>query len=208
MLATLQVCPPLETSPHIPSHSITQVSLSFDDTWDLKYSNLPPHHIRRSLQFGCARDSWVFMQMAFPAFCATYMPFPFVLYASQSPNLHSTYMCKESQSLWLLSRTRLSKYVTHVTCHTRDWIRQCVPNRRKIGRGRYHTGLRWQRLIWSASAFGHLYMDLIQHISLGCWDQWSGRFLGVIGWDPSVCKSNRLHVDILRFSFIKLGYIL
>ena len=29
----------------------------------------------------------------------------------------------------------------------------------------------------------------------------------VIGWDPSVCKSNRLHVDILRFSFTKLGYI-
>ena len=38
--------------------------------------------------------------------------------------------------------------------------------------------------------------------------QWSGRFLGITGWDPSVCKSNRLHVDILRFSFIKLGYIL
>jgi hypothetical protein len=38
---------------------------------------------------------------------------------------------------------------------------------------------------------------------------WSGRFLGIIiGWDPSVCKSKRLHVDILRFSFIKLGYIL
>jgi hypothetical protein len=29
--------------------------------------------------------------------------------------------------------------------------------------------------------------------------------LGIIGWDPSVRKSNRLHVDILRFSFIKLG---
>jgi hypothetical protein len=39
-------------------------------------------------------------------------------------------------------------------------------------------------------------------------NQWSGRFLGTIGWDPSVRKSNRLHVDILRFSFIKLGYIL
>ena len=39
--------------------------------------------------------------------------------------------------------------------------------------------------------------------------QWSGRFLVIIiGWDPSVCKSSRLHVDILRFSFIKLGYIL
>ena len=38
--------------------------------------------------------------------------------------------------------------------------------------------------------------------------QWSGRILGIIGWDPSICKSNRSHVDILRFSFIKLGYIL
>ena len=38
--------------------------------------------------------------------------------------------------------------------------------------------------------------------------QRSGRILGIIGWDPSVCKSNRLHVDILRFPFIKLGYIL
>ena len=34
-------------------------------------------------------------------------------------------------------------------------------------------------------------------------------FFGIItGWEPSVCKSNRLHVDILWFSFIKLGYIL
>ena len=37
-----------------------------------------------------------------------------------------------------------------------------------------------------------------------------GRFLGItIGWDdPSLCKSNRwLHVDILRFSFIKIYFI-
>ena len=39
--------------------------------------------------------------------------------------------------------------------------------------------------------------------------QWLGRFLGIItGWFPSVCKSNRLHVDIHRFSFIKLGLTL
>ena len=38
--------------------------------------------------------------------------------------------------------------------------------------------------------------------------QWSGRFLVITSWDPSVCKSNQLHVDILWFSFIKLGYIL
>ena len=34
------------------------------------------------------------------------------------------------------------------------------------------------------------------------------RFLGITGGDPCFCKSNRLHVDIIRFSFIKLGYIL
>ena len=38
--------------------------------------------------------------------------------------------------------------------------------------------------------------------------QWLGRFLGITGWDPSVCKFNMLHVDILRVSFIKFGYIL
>ena len=30
---------------------------------------------------------------------------------------------------------------------------------------------------------------------------------GDFGGDPSVSKSNRLHVDILRFFFIKLGYV-
>ena len=35
--------------------------------------------------------------------------------------------------------------------------------------------------------------------------QWLGRFLGITGWDPSVCKSNRLHVHILQVSFTKLG---
>ena len=38
-------------------------------------------------------------------------------------------------------------------------------------------------------------------------NQWLGRFLGITGWEPSFCKSNRLHVDICQFSFIKLGYI-
>ena len=28
-----------------------------------------------------------------------------------------------------------------------------------------------------------------------------GEILGIIGWDPSVCKSNRLHVDTLRFLY-------
>ena len=40
-------------------------------------------------------------------------------------------------------------------------------------------------------------------------EQWEGRFLGnIIGWDPSVCKSNQFRVDNLWFSFFKLGYIL
>ena len=38
--------------------------------------------------------------------------------------------------------------------------------------------------------------------------QWSGRFVGTAGYDPTVCKSNRLHVHILWYSIIKLGYIL
>ena len=38
--------------------------------------------------------------------------------------------------------------------------------------------------------------------------QWSGSILGIVGWDCSVCKFIQLHVDILRFSFMRLGYIL
>ena len=33
-------------------------------------------------------------------------------------------------------------------------------------------------------------------------EQSSGRFLGITGWDPSVCTSNRLHVHIIQLSFI------
>ena len=39
-------------------------------------------------------------------------------------------------------------------------------------------------------------------------EYWPVQWSGIIGWDPSVCKCNRLHVDILWFSIIKLGYIL
>ena len=35
-----------------------------------------------------------------------------------------------------------------------------------------------------------------------------GKFLGIVGHDPSDSKSNRLHVDIFRFCFIPLRYIL
>jgi hypothetical protein len=52
--------------------------------------------------------------------------------------------------------------------------------------------------------------NFFEKVSSGyhCHHQWLGRFLGIIGWDPSVCKSNRWHVDIHRFFLIKLGYIL
>jgi hypothetical protein len=45
------------------------------------------------------------------------------------------------------------------------------------------------------------------HRIISSQQQWSGRFLGITIWDPSVCESklNRLHVDILRVFFIKLG---
>ena len=42
-------------------------------------------------------------------------------------------------------------------------------------------------------------------LSVGYYEQWSGGFLGITCWDPSVCKSNRLYVNILLFSFINLG---
>ena len=35
----------------------------------------------------------------------------------------------------------------------------------------------------------------------------SGRVLSIIGWDPSVCKSNRLHIDNFRFFYINWRYI-
>jgi hypothetical protein len=36
---------------------------------------------------------------------------------------------------------------------------------------------------------------------------WLGRFLRIIGWDPCACKSNQLHVHILRFFNINLRHI-
>jgi len=38
--------------------------------------------------------------------------------------------------------------------------------------------------------------------------QWSGRFLGIISWILMFASPTGLHVDILWFFFIKLGYIL
>ena len=59
--------------------------------------------------------------------------------------------------------------------------------------------------------FGHFVSGSHYYLitALGsCVKQWTGRFLGIITRTcPSVPKSNRLHVDILRFSFLKSGYI-
>ena len=54
----------------------------------------------------------------------------------------------------------------------------------------------------------HIRLGISQVIGYARLYQWPGRFLGITGWGLSVCKSNRLHVHILRISFIKLGYIL
>ena len=35
-----------------------------------------------------------------------------------------------------------------------------------------------------------------------------GKYLGIVGQDLSDSKSNRLHVDIFRFCFVRLKYIL
>ena len=39
-------------------------------------------------------------------------------------------------------------------------------------------------------------------------EQYLKRILDIIGWDPSVSKSNRLHVDIFQFFFTNLRCIL
>ena len=64
--------------------------------------------------------------------------------------------------------------------------------------------------IWTTNIRSLGFQDIRERVILWGFDiteQWSGRFLGITSWDPSVCKSKRLHVDILRFSYIKLGYI-
>ena len=44
------------------------------------------------------------------------------------------------------------------------------------------------------------------HLSIGvCLRAVFREILAITGWNPSVYKSNRLHVHILRFSFVKLG---
>ena len=62
-------------------------------------------------------------------------------------------------------------------------------------------------VIWSIFLY-HTIDGVFVRKKLVVLHQWSGRFLGIIDGDPSVCKSNWLRVDILWFSFIKLGYIL
>ena len=44
-------------------------------------------------------------------------------------------------------------------------------------------------------------------VQVECSNQCPGRFLDIIGRDPSVSKSNRLHVDMLHVSLINVRYI-
>ena len=60
----------------------------------------------------------------------------------------------------------------------------------------------------SDNALARLLVFVVGKWYWGLQVQWSGILLGIIGWAPSVCNSNRLHVDILRVSFIKVVYIL
>ena len=51
---------------------------------------------------------------------------------------------------------------------------------------------------------GHFWDTLLQmnHVTV------PGKFLGIVGQDPSDFTSNRLHVDIFRFLFIHLRHVL
>jgi hypothetical protein len=71
------------------------------------------------------------------------------------------------------------------------------------------NGWVWESNLFKFKILGKLLLVILEE-TYGNTPQihWSGRFLGIIGWDPSVCKSNRLHTDIIRFSLIKLGYLL
>jgi hypothetical protein len=100
-------------------------------------------------------------------------------------------------SIWLRTRSHMTSRTLYLRVHDHTtWCWRCV-----------------------GMSFGHFWaLTLLWSRLLACvwsdpypwcaWDHWSGKFLDIIGWDPSVCKSNRLHVEILWFSFIKLGYIL
>ena len=67
-----------------------------------------------------------------------------------------------------------------------------------------HTTTLLVKIVYSTTWF-----QIVPHTLIGIINQWLERFLGIItGWDPCVYKSNRLHVHVIRFSFIKLGYIL
>ena len=56
-----------------------------------------------------------------------------------------------------------------------------------------------KRVKWGTHYAGH--NDCMFHLV-------PGKFLGIVGQDPSDSQSNRVHVDILWFCFIHLRYIL
>ena len=68
-----------------------------------------------------------------------------------------------------------------------------------------YINITWGNSRYFALGWGGSTWQWARFLALWSGTQWSGRFLGITGWAPIVCKSNRLHVDILRFSFIISG---
>ena len=94
--------------------------------------------------------------------------------------------------------------------HT-TWCWRCVGTafgHFSFGLSQFHGHGSWLVCEVAQSRSGYSF-QLIAVSLCTSWRSIIGRFSGISGWDPSACKSNRLHVHILRFSFIKLGgYIL
>ena len=93
--------------------------------------------------------------------------------------------------------TVVHRAIRVVTNRGRLLVAMAVSHPRRRGQPRRSS------LAWDAFTTSHKSYNLVLALK-----QWSGRFLGLISsWDPSVCKSNRLHVEILRLPFIELGYV-
>ena len=63
----------------------------------------------------------------------------------------------------------------------------------------------WRLTTTQFAVFSVTWKKSVTHPILKRMLQWSGRTLGIINWNPSGCKSNRLHVDILRFFLYWIG---
>ena len=57
------------------------------------------------------------------------------------------------------------------------------------------------KALWRTNALCcSLYLYILYSTLLSSTHQWPGRFLGIIGWDPSDSKSNRLTSSVLLYS--------